>query len=399
MNDRAGNQSGEARFGSSVAAKEFTIDTKIDKPTITGVENGKSYRGKVIPKIKFNDTNYSGNEIKLTCTRMGKKDVDVTKKFIKAVSTSGKGGTSVSDTFKNNAGVDGIYTLIVKMVDKAGNKSDDKVKFTVNRYGSVYELDDYLTDINDGYIKSVDKSLIITEYNPDKLENNSINVQLTKDGSPIKNVKYSVNPVANDQVKKGESGWYQYEYKIDALNFKNDGIYKIVVSSKDKAGNKPESTNYKDSQIKFRVDTTSPDISSVVGLEKAIVNADSRNVKFEMFDSIGLKSVKVYVDGKVVKTINKFDDLSQCADEIKLKEGSNQKVRLLAEDMAGNITDTDSKEFKPQYDFNNSVTISTNFFVRWYANKLAFWGTITGLIILVGGAWVLIMMKKKKQSK
>ena len=158
---------------------------------------------------------------------------------------------------------------------------------------------------------------------------------------------------------------YQYEYKIDALNFKNDGIYKIVVSSKDKAGNKPESTNYKDSQIKFRVDTTSPDISSVVGLEKAIVNADSQNVKFEMFDSIGLKSVKVYVDGKVVKTINKFDDLSQCADEIKLKEGSNQKVRLLAEDMAGNITDTDSKEFKPQYDFNNSVTISTNFFVRW----------------------------------
>ncbi|MFQ9114483.1 hypothetical protein [Eubacterium sp.] len=399
MNDRAGNQLGEARFGSSVAAKEFTIDTKIDKPTITGVENGKSYRGKVIPKIKFNDTNYSGNEIKLTCTRMGKKDVDVTKKFIKAVSTSGKGGTSVSDTFKNNAGVDGIYTLIVKMVDKAGNKSDDKVKFTVNRYGSVYELDDYLTDINDGYIKSVDKSLIITEYNPDKLENNSINVQLTKDGSPIKNVKYSVNPVANDQVKKGESGWYQYEYKIDALNFKNDGIYKIVVSSKDKAGNKPESTNYKDSQIKFRVDTTSPDISSVVGLEKAIVNADSQNVKFEMFDSIGLKFVKVYVDGKVVKTINKFDDLSQCADEIKLKEGSNQKVRLLAEDMAGNITDTDSKEFKPQYAFNNSVTISTNFFVRWYANKLAFWGTITGLIILVGGAWVLIMMKKKKQSK
>ena len=399
MSDKAGNQSGEAKYGSSVAAKEFTIDTKIGKPSITGVKNGKSYKGEVVPKIKLDDTNYSSNEIKLTRTRMGKKDVDVTKKFIKAISANGKGGTSVSDTFKKKAGVDGIYTLTVKMTDKAGNKSDAKVAFTVNRYGSVYELDNYLVDINDGYIKSVDDSLIITEYNPDKLEKDSLNVQLTKDGSPIKDVKYTVNPVANNQVKKGESGWYQYEYKIDASNFKNDGIYKMVVSSKDKAGNKPESTNYKDSQITFRVDTTAPDISSVVGLEKAIVNADSQDVKFEMFDSIGLKSVKVYVDGKVVKTINKFDDLSQCADGIKLKEGSNQKIRLVAEDMAGNVTDTDSKEFKPQYDFNNSVTISTNFFVRWYANKLAFWGSIAGFLVLVGGAWVLIVMRKKRQGK
>ena len=114
-----------------------------------------------------------------------------------------------------------------------------------------------------------------------------------------------------------------------------------------------------------------------------------------MFDSIGLKSVKVYVDGKLVKTIDEFEDLSEYADQIKLSEGSNQKVRLLAEDMAGNVTDTDSKEFKPQYDFNSNITISTNFFVRWYANKLAFWGTIIGLVVIISGILIIFIKKRK----
>lgn len=399
MSDKAGNNSNGISFGNSIAAKDFTIDTKIDKPSVSGVKNGSSYKGKVVPKITLNDVNYDRHEVKLTRTRMGEKNVDVTKEFMKAIGTNGHGRTSINDTFKKKAEVDGIYTLSVKMTDKAGNESSDKLMFTVNRFGSVYELDTYLADINDGYIQKVDSPLVITEYNADKLVEGSLNVQLTKDGALVKDVKYSVNPVANKKVKKGESGWYQYKYTIDASNFEKDGIYKLVISSKDEVGNKPETTNYKDSQITFRVDTTAPEITSIVGLEKAIVNAESQDVDFEVFDSIGLKSIKVYVDENEVKSIDKFAEGANCKGTIKLTEGANQNVRFLVEDLAGNVTDTNAESFEPSYEFNDDVTISTNFFVRWYANKLAFWGTIVGLIVVIGGVFFLILFKRRKDEE
>lgn len=399
MSDKAGNNSNGTSFGNSIAAKDFTIDTKIDKPSISGVKNGSSYKGKIVPKITLNDVNYDRHEIKLTRTRMGEKNVDVTKEFMKAIGTNGHGGTSISDTFKKKADVDGIYTLSVKMTDKAGNESSEKLMFTINRFGSVYELDTYLADINDGYVNKVDSPLVITEYNADKLVEGSLNVQLTKDGALVKDVKYSANPVANKKVKKGESGWYEYKYTIDASNFGKDGIYKLVISSKDAVGNKPETTNYKDSQITFRVDTTAPEITSIVGLEKAIINAESQDVDFEIFDSIGLKSVKVYVDDNEVKSINKFDEGANCKGTIKLTEGANQNVRLLVEDLAGNVTDTNAESFEPSYEFNDDVTISTNFFVRWYANKLAFWGTIVGLIVVIGGGFFLVIFKRRKDEE
>ena len=74
-------------------------------------------------------------------------------------------------------------------------------------------------------------------------------------------------------------------------------------------------------------------------------------------------------------------------------------MRIVVEDLAGNITDTNSKNFSSVYAFNNSVTVSTNFFVRWYADKALFWGTIGGFVVIAGGLSLLVIMRKRKKEE
>ena len=78
---------------------------------------------------------------------------------------------------------------------------------------------------------------------------------------------------------------------------------------------------------------------------------------------------------------------------------SAQTVRLVVEDKAGNVTDTDSDEFESAYAFNRVVTVSTNFFVRFYANKTLFWGSIIVVVLAAGGITFVILRKSRKGEK
>ena len=404
MTDMAGRESGAANYGDTVAGKEFTVDKTIAKPSITGVENGKAYKNDVIPVISLDDVNFAEYEAVLTRTRKGEKNVDVTDKFINAITTNAKGGSATNDKFEKIADNDGIYTLKVTMSDKAGNTEEETVTFTVNRFGSVYDFGEYLTKlVADGgsFEQKITEDIVLTEYNPDRLVADSLVIEITRDGKPVEDVKFEVTPVINDQVAIGESGWFQYAYTINKENFVADGVYKIAISSRDATGNTPENSNFEDKNILFRVDSTTPEITSITGLEEDIINAQEVTVKYTIFDAIGLKSVTVFVDGKKVgDAITDFNgDANNYSGEFVLTESSSaQKVRILVEDLAGNITDTDAEDFESAYEFNNSVTVSTNIFVRWYANKGLFWGSIAGVVVLAGAIWFFIAAKKKKKE-
>jgi len=403
VDDKAGNNNKSVNYGSSIAGEEFTVDKTIAKPTINGVVNGKAYKDEVIPSISFSDINYDTYEVKLLRTRMGEKNVDVTSQLMKGVSQNATGGSGTYDTFDKIADNDGIYTLNVKVIDKAGNEDSDSVTFTVNRFGSVYEYSDYLIDrIEKRYITSIDEDLIITEYNADRLVGGSLNIEVTCDGKPLGDVQYDVSPVMNETVAVGSSGWFQYEYTISKANFESDGVYKIFVSSEDATGNKPENSNYEDKAITFMVDSTAPEITSITGLEEAIVNATEQEVKYTIFDTIGLKSIKVLVDGKQVgDTITDFSaDLNNYSGSFKLSEKSPaQNVQIIVEDLAGNVTDTESETFTSEYVFNSKVTVSTNFFVRWYANKGLFWGSIAGFLALAAAIIFIVVKRRKKDEE
>lgn len=427
--DKAGNKDKGVKF-SGTAAKDFTVDTTIAKPSIKGVENGKSYKGSVLPSISFNDINIANSEIKLLRTRKNEINKDVTSDFIK-ISKNAKGGsfTANEETFKKLQENDGIYTLSVNISDKAGNKSSQTVKFTVNRFGSVYALNKYLVnDLNNSYVQSIDNNLVITEYNPDKLVKGTLEVVVTRDGSPVEfgDGQLTVNPVVNSTVQIGQSGWYQYNYTISKDLFTDDngkaidGIYKIYIASEDEVGNKSENINYKDADVIFRLDTTAPALKSVSGLEKSVVNATKLDVSYEIFDSIGIKSIDVYYvnengidsvdhirskDSKEENAAGYIEDVTSYSGKFTIGECSKENVRFVITDLAGNVTDTgDSNNKAVNFDsssleFNSTITVSTNPFTRWYAHTVLFWCSIAAIAVAIGACGFAVATKLRKREE
>ncbi len=427
--DKAGNKDKGVKF-SGTAAKDFTVDTTIAKPSIKGVENGKSYKGSVLPSISFNDINIANSEIKLLRTRKNEINKDVTSDFIK-ISKNAKGGsfTANEETFKKLQENDGIYTLSVNISDKAGNKSSQTVKFTVNRFGSVYALNKYLVnDLNNSYVQSIDNNLVITEYNPDKLVKGTLEVVVTRDGSPVEfgDGQLTVNPMVNSTVQIGQSGWYQYNYTISKDLFTDDngkaidGIYKIYIASEDEVGNKSENINYKDADVIFRLDTTAPSLKSVSGLEKSVVNATKLDVSYEIFDSIGIKSIDVYYvnengidsvdhirskDSKEENVAGYIEDVTSYNGKFTIGECSKENVRFVITDLAGNVTDTgDSNNKAVNFDsssleFNSTITVSTNPFTRWYAHTVLFWCSIAAIAVAIGAGGFAAATKLRKREE
>ena len=81
------------------------------------------------------------------------------------------------------------------------------------------------------------------------------------------------------------------------------------------------------------------------------------------------------------------------------ESSSTQKVHFVVEDLAGNITDTDEQSFSSAYAFEREITVSTNFFVRWFANKPLFIGSIVGVTAIVIGTWFGISKSRKKDKQ
>lgn len=382
---------------------QMTVDTQIEAPLITvngENPNGHAYKDDVVAGVSVSDTNFADYTMNLTRTRNYDKDVDVTREFLKGgLTRNGTGGEGTFDTFHKDQDVDGIFTLTVNMRDKAGHTSSSSATFSVNRYGSVYVYSDYLASlIKDGgaYVKKVKDDLQITEYNPDQLVEGSLAVDLSKDGKPVDDASYRADPAVNLGAQPGDSGWYQYTYTIDQDNFKSDGVYKMSVSSRDIAGNYPDTEDSDQGAILFRVDSTAPEISSITGLGQSIMNAPEDHVKYMVFDAIGLKSVKVYRnDRKTVEYTDFNQDPNNFDGSILLKESSNaQKVRLVVEDKAGNITDTDEPEFAraAAYKFFGTVTISTNPFVRLLAWIHSHAGITAGIAAAIVAVLVMIRL-------
>ena len=165
----------------------------------------------------------------------------------------------------------------------------------------------------------------------------------------------------------------------------------------------------------FRLDHTAPTIKSVSGLDKKIVNADEQKVSYEVFDAIGIDSIDVYYyDGNgtrvdhIRSTDNGSTDVTDVLSDLTNYTGSftigssttSEPVRIVIKDLAGNVTDTDSKDFDiDSIDFNRAITVSTNFFVRWFANKIVFGCSIAAIIAVGGGLAFFIAIRKRRKDE
>ena len=380
---------------------DFSVDKDIVPPQITGVNNGAAYSGDCVPVITFTDANYASSEVHIFRTRDGQINRDVTAQFGTGLAQNETGGVMTLNRFEKIPENDGIYTIVANMTDMAGNQSEARVTFSINRFGSVYKLGESLADLRGQHVQKIDKDLTITEINPDHLINGSLKVSITRNGKPIETM-FSVKPGANNPTI-GASGWFEYVYTISASNFKDDGFYTITVSSTDEAGNNSSTSSFEECRMEFWVDSTKSEFTSLIGLEKAIINADKAPVSITVYDEIGIKNITVYCDGVVIAKFEGDDinDINNFEGKFEVPSGRNQVVRIVIEDLSGNITDTEQlieDGTLPEFMENiQNITVSTNFFVRWFANKLVFFGSIVGVIALGTAAWWFIIGKKRKE--
>lgn len=457
MTDKAGNKEDSVNYGSSVAAKDFTIDTTysdivkvegIADKGVLGFENGDINADAKI-NITINDVNLDNYNIKLTRSRVlvtGESDDvidatqdnvvdnpetqcaednnDVTAEFVPNASGTGNTTVAISIPKKNDKGVknDGLYTLTIEAKDKAGNAYDTNaniITFSVNRFGSVFTFSNDLYNLitkNDGYTQSVaGMNLSVFEYNATSISSEQVEVIANNDSNILNsNADYTV---AKD-TKQTDTSWSKYTYNIKPDNFANDGVYTLRISSEDAASITSQTVDYDVCSATFRVDKTPADIISVnystevnkiAGHDGGSAKAENLTINFTVEDLIRLEKVEVYVNDmdKPIKTYQlgeDFDDANTFdGGTFEIARSSDEQMfKIVATDKAGNVIDTaegdsNGNAFNPGYVFFDHVTVTTNQLVIW-AKSPVFWGIIGGVAALAVGIVIFVVIKKRKKD-
>lgn len=412
--DEAGN-AGETKEHS------FTVDTT--DPTLDVLVNQKrgfnAYNGQVLPVISYNDINFDSNQVTITLTaanvsvsapkinddeliftlegETGQK-IDWNAHFESNVEHYGQVVTF--DDFPSGTDMsefDDIYTLTVSVTDKSGRKSEQISNFSVNRYGSTYDIES-VQNILGSYVHNV-TGVAVKEINPNELMNYSITL--------FKNNETILLNEGNDfsvQKSGDELEWHQYIYTIKDEIFADDGTYSLTFHSEDKAGNISENTlDTKNSDISFGVDNTPP-LAVVANVENGkTYNVETLNAIMTANDNLVLFSVEVMLDGKSLKTWNS----AQIAEINKIE---NPDDRLFSFDISGDSTDSHTLEvvcYDAAGNANESLVI-TNFYVttdnwtifkNWIKNHIPVVAvSLVGLLAIIVGVIFLTVNRRRRNS-
>ena len=381
VKDKAGNDAAD------FAKQTFYVDKTAPSLTISGVADLSANSGEIIPVISYADTNYDDANVSITLTGAERKSVALDG----AYSDQHNGKIFTFNNFPEKKEVDDIYTLTATLTDKAGNTTTKSIRFSANRFGSTYALPKATEELNGSYTQS-GKDVVMTETNANQLKN--IKVILFKNGETItlkEDDDYRID------VKGGNGQWYEYTYTVYSANFADDGVYRLSFSSEDDAGNKAENTlDTKNKEISFSVDKTKPDIV-VTNIENgSTYPVDKLTVTMSASDNILLKTMSVYLDDydKEYKTWT-AEDIAKTIDadgnftfDIDGNSTGAHKVKVVCTDAAGNEQTVEITDFY----------VTTNLFVRFYNNKVLFFGTIGGVIVIAAAIVVLLVLKKRKQN-
>lgn len=378
--DMAGNPAVE------FAQESFYVDKTAPALEISGVADKSANKGTVAPVITFSDTNIDIDKVVITLTGANRKQVTIEGKY----SDIHNGKVFTFDDFEKLKEIDDIYTLTVSLTDKAGNSTSKTIDFSVNRFGSTYELDEALQALNGTYVKEP-QDIIIKEINADKLSD--IKITLFKNNETItleEGKDYKVD------IAGGNGKWYEYTYTIFKENFTDDGVYRIVLHSEDAAKNIAENTlDTKEQEISFGIDKTAPTVN-IKNIESGkTYNVDSMTVQLSANDNMKLAKVTVILDGKEYKTWTD-DELEAIITgggdftfDIIGDSTSPHTVEIIAVDAAGNeYTETVERFY-----------VTTNIWVNYFNNKGLFFGSLGGAAAVAALIILLVAKRKKKKEE
>lgn len=357
----------------SVSYKEFTVDKTAPTLDITGVADKSANNGTVAPVVTYSDVNFDVNTVSVVLTGVNNGTVN----YNNAVNNEAQQGSVTYADFERVKNVDDIYTLTAKLTDKAGNETEKSIRFSANRFGSVYNLNS-IKELIGKYLQN-EKDIVFTETNVDSLEREGIKIKLTKNGTPtdlVEGTDYTVD------VSGGNGQWSVYSYTISKKLFANDGRYSISIYSKDAAGNINENIDEtKEAEISFGIDKTKPVIVPIDFESGVQYPVETKTVSIEIKDNLVLDGVKIYLNDKEVKY--NVDGETYTFDIPEKNE--KQNVRIVAVDAAGNEEELLVTKF----------LVSTNIFVRWYNNTPLFVGSIAGIVLIAGAAAFFVFRRRK----
>ena len=248
---------------------------------------------------------------------------------------------------------DDVYLLTASVTDLAGNETEEKLVFSVNRFGSNYYFSDMTADYLAEYYHQKGSSIVIFEVNADDLHDNKVTIY--HDGRAV---MLSEGSFKIDDISEKDD-WKRYRYSMDGSLFTEEGVYEIFVSSVDEAGNLQDN-KLRGVPVGFAIDRTPPG---------AVIT--------------GVEDGKLYEEESREITVVASDNM---APYTLTESGSWQEITLAFEDAAGNRGTADSCR----------VLLTTDWAARILHRK-GIWLPI--LIILAAGIWILAAWRRKKREE
>ena len=317
----------------SFTQKPFVIDLTAPEVAVTGVVDKSANRGEVAPVIRYTDLNYDDKSVSIKLKGHNHGERDITGKF---VSLPG-GGQITMDDFVHSISEDDVYTLTVRVADKAGNVTEKTIEFSINRFGSNIYLDESTAADVQAYYLQHAGDIIVYEVNVDEVVEREFTVY--RDG------RVASVPESLIRIKEipGGNGWKKYRYVIDKSAVDEEGHYEVIISTTDKAGNKQENRT-KDAPVSFVIDRTAP-LAAITGIEDGeIYNSANREFTVICSDNRALAKVELMLDGKVVETYegSRLEEMEGKIPYTLERSGNWQSVSAAAYDAAGNVSDADA---------------------------------------------------------
>ena len=314
--DRAGNSAG------SYEQKDFVIDTKAPSIKISGIKDKSAYNKDISAEITVFDLNYLSGSLQavFTGSAVGEVKVEETRKDVL------DGEVVVLGNIEKVKGNDDLYTLTVMAKDLAGNETTRQVTFSVNRFGSVFSLENETSQYIEAYYNREAKDIIIYETNIDALTEHTVTVTANGEVRTLEEGRdYKF------EITKQNGSWTVCRYTVYASNFGRPGLYEIKVSSKDNAGNVQDNTT-KNMTLRFIIDTAAP-VVNVTDLEDNMTyDETSHSFQVDAEDDYELKYITVKCGGKVLKPSGK-DGRTYTLKQ----DGDWQNIEISAGDAAGNV--------------------------------------------------------------
>ena len=399
--DRSGNAM------KAYTSEQLTRDTVQPTVTVSNVEHNSANTAKPYSfTITADDINIDTSAFKpvLTAVVLAADGTFAEKTIDLGSQVAVKNGQTYAYEIADLA-EDAIYTLTCTVKDLAGNtysqmvlddgKAYSEVQFSINRDGSTFLLGEYTKEVVGNYYnKDITEDIVVIEINADELSEHAV----TLNGKTLaEGADYTVT------AEGGNGSWMQYTYSVNKALFADEGEYQLVISSTDKAGNAAFS-DVKNAVVRFVVDRTAPVITVTGMANNGRYQTESQTVTLIPTDAGGalsyIKVVLVDDNGKILDTLLELsgEDLAEALEAgegaltFQIGEGLYQNVQVICHDSA-----VGEENFNTYDETFTNLSVSTNGFMIFWANKPVRNILIIVLVLLIAFLIFLLARKKKKQ--